>query len=106
MRINRKRIVALILAFVLVCMGLCSCGETTMVGAWVCKETVSGYPERMVLNEDGTIDDTVFVTWDAESAGILIFFTEQLGLNVELDSYEYKLKGSKLHLDGYEYIKK
>lgn len=102
-----KRFIALVLALVLACTGLCSCNEATIEGTWICKEVIDGYPDRMVLNEDGTgiLDDTVVVTWDAESVGIIIFFTDLFGLTVELDSYEYELKGSKLYLDGNEYTK-
>ncbi len=91
---------ALAICMVIMITG-CNLGKGKLAGNWACRESVSDYPDQIMLDKDGTgVADGMTMNW-SESNGVLM-------LTFALGSYEYRYKvsGSVLYLDGYAYDKR
>lgn len=99
---NIKKLYVLLIALTL-CSFFISCGSgSKFVGNWICKEVHSGYPDQMILNNDGTgIVDGASCSWRNEDGKLIL----SVGILGSYD-YDYEFRGSKLYLAGYEYAKK
>ena len=79
--------------------------STKLTGTWVCEKSISGYPDIMILDEDGraVVDGSTSFIWETEGSTFRIKWTAGWG---ETGEYEYKIRGGKLYLDGIEYTKR
>ena len=97
-----KKYIVLLFALI-ICFSLCACDSSAneLEGNWVCQEVHSGYPDQMILNEDGTgTTDGISCTWYAKDGVITLTIA---GLLTE--DYTYEFRDSVLYLDGYGYDK-
>lgn len=99
------RILAVSVSFILIIYMAISfrSDESKLVGTWACENSVYGYPDGIVLYENGVaIADGYDCTWYIEDG---IIFFEDISIFVSNQSYRYEVVGSKLYLDGFVYTK-
>lgn len=103
---KKVSIIIAVLLIVFTFMSLTACSkEDSLVGTWICETSVSGYPDIMTLNSDGTaVMDSVNVSWYVdEDEGAFVFISS--GLTTHTHKCFYELSNGALYLDGLEYHK-
>lgn len=96
-----KRITA-VLVLVITVLSFCSCGKASkLAGRWHCETDINhGYPDQLVLNEDGTGSaDGYGLNWYADDS-ILHLSISLIGTK----EYYYSITSGVLHLDDYIYL--
>lgn len=77
-----------------------ACGnENKLEGTWDCEQVVTGYPDSLTLNEDGTgVGDGISLSWHTEGDTLYVD-----GNYIDSYKYTYSVSGNILRLDGYQY---
>lgn len=77
-----------------------ACGsKSKLEGTWDCEQAVTGYPNSLTLNEDGTgVGDGISLSWHTEGDTLYVD-----GNYIDSYKYTYSVSGNALTLDGYQY---
>jgi len=95
--------VYVIMFFVVLLIGCTGSGTTSLIGKWVAEEDHNEFEEIEFFKDgSGTINGWEKFTWTALDNGELKLFDN----GIEAESFEYKINGSLLILDGEEKYKR